>query len=114
MDRNDRTDREVTLGGVALAPGDHLCVFHRGRADRDRLLIPFLTEGMGAGDAVLYLAAVGERENIRERPAHAGDLLLTEPGSGQVWTAGTLVENPCYLSSTEDGHHPGFERRIPS
>lgn len=207
MDQHDRTDREVTLGGVALAPGDHLCVFHRGRAERDRLLIPFLADGVGAGDAVLYLAAEGERETIRERLAHAGDLVLTEPGSGhlrdgefapdalfamldgwsrrklvtgdhpfgrivgdmswaapllssalidallaeevavtawgedfpqvvlcfydldlfggdlilplikvhpKVWMAGTLVENPYYLSSTEDGYHPGFERRIPS
>jgi hypothetical protein len=207
MDQNDRPDREVTLGGVALAPGDHLCVFHRGRADRDRLLIPFLTEGMWAGDAVLYLAAEGERENIRERLAHAGDLMLTEPGSGhlrdgefapdalftmldgwsrrklgtgdhpfgrivgdmswaaprlsatlidallaeeaavtawgedfpqvvlcfydldlfggdliipmiklhpKVWMAGALVENPYYRSATGNGHHPGFERRIPS
>jgi hypothetical protein len=197
MDQDDRPDRKVTLGGVALAPGDHLCVFHRGRTDRDRLLIPFLTEGMWAGDAVLYLAAEGERENIRERLAHAGDLMLTEPASGhlrdgefapdalftmldgwsrrklgtgahpfgprlnatlidallaeeaavtawgedfpqvvlcfydldlfggdlivpmikahpKVWMAGTLVENPYYFSSTEDGHHPDSERRIPS
>lgn len=207
MDRHDRTDREVTLGGVALAPGDHLCVFHRGRAERDRLLIPFQAEGMWAGDAVLYLAAEGERANIRERLARTGDLVLTEPGGGhlrhgefapdalfamldgwsrrklgtgrrpfgrivgdmswaaprlnpalidallaeevavtawgedfpqvvlcfydldlfgrdlilplikvhpKVWMAGTLVENPYCVSSTENGYRPGFERRIPS
>ncbi|WP_146060246.1 MEDS domain-containing protein [Amycolatopsis sp. CA-128772] len=84
MDQHERTDREVTLGGVALSPGDHLCVFHRGRAERDRLLIPFLAEGMWAGDAVLYLAAEGEREDIRERLAQAGDLMLTEPGCGHL------------------------------
>lgn len=84
MDRTDRTDREVTLGGAALAPGDHLCVFHRGRAARDRLLIPFLAEGLLAGDAVLYLAAEGEREDFRERLARAGDLVLTEPETGHL------------------------------
>ncbi|WP_326954047.1 MEDS domain-containing protein [Amycolatopsis sp. NBC_01286] len=207
MDEKDRTDREVTLGGAALVPGDHLCVFHRGRAERDRLLIPFLAEGLRAGDAVLYLAAEGEREIFRERLGHAGDLVLTEPDSGhlrdgefapdalfamldgwsrrklvtgdhpfgrivgdmswaaprlssalidvllaeevavtawgedfpqvilcfydldlfggdliipmikshpKVWMAGTLVENPYYLSSTENGQHPDSERRIPS
>ncbi|WP_290055610.1 MEDS domain-containing protein [Amycolatopsis solani] len=84
MDRRDRTDREVALGGAALAPGDHLCVFHRGRAERDRLLLPFLADGLKAGDAVLYLAAEGEREDFRERLAGAGDLVLTEPEDGHL------------------------------
>ncbi|MEA5365267.1 MEDS domain-containing protein [Amycolatopsis sp., V23-08] len=84
MDEKDRTDHEVALGGAALAPGDHLCVFHRGRAERDRLLVPFLTEGMRAGDAVFYLAAEGERKHFRERLAHDGDLLLTEPENGHL------------------------------
>ncbi|MGW4527392.1 MEDS domain-containing protein [Amycolatopsis sp. NPDC004378] len=84
MDRTERTDREVTLGGVALAPGDHLCVFHRGRADRDRLLVPFLAEGLLAGDAVLYLAAEGEREDFRDRLPGVGDLVLTEPETGHL------------------------------
>jgi hypothetical protein len=207
MDQKDRTDREVPLGGAALAPGDHLCVFHRGRSERDRLLIPFLTDGLRAGDAVLYLGVEGERENFREPPAHAGDLVLTEPENGhlrdgefapdalfatldgwsrrklvtgdhpfgrivgdmswaaprlspalidallaeevavtawgqefpqvvlclydldmfggdliipmikahpKVWLAGTLVENPYYLSSAENGYFPDIERRIPS
>ncbi|WP_158104158.1 hypothetical protein [Amycolatopsis pretoriensis] len=43
--RTDRTDHAVTLGGAAPAPGDHIGVFHRGRAERDRLLVPFLAEG---------------------------------------------------------------------
>lgn len=88
MDQENRTGHEVTFGGVALAPGDHLCVFHRGRTDRDRLLVPFLAEGLRAGDAVLYLAAEGERETFRERLAAAGDLDLTEPDGGHLRDGG--------------------------
>ncbi|VVJ19585.1 Uncharacterised protein [Amycolatopsis camponoti] len=207
MDRKHRTDREVALGGALLAPGDHLCVFHRGRAERDHLLVPFLTEGLRAGDAVLYLGAEGERENFRERLDHVGDLVVTEPDDGhlrdgefapdelfamldgwsrrrfgtgdhpfgrivgdmswaaprlspalidallaeevaitawgekfpqvvlcfydldlfggdliipmikahpKVWMAGTLVENPYYLSPPKNVYDPDFEQRIPS
>jgi hypothetical protein len=33
---------------------------------------------------VLHLAAEGERDSLRERLAHAGDLVLTEPDSGHL------------------------------
>jgi hypothetical protein len=53
-----------TFGGFPVTPQSHLCVFHHGRAERDALLIPFLTEGLLQGHACRYYAAVGEKENI--------------------------------------------------
>lgn len=44
-----------------------------------------------------------------------GDLIIPMIKSHpKVWMAGTLVENPYYLSTTENGQHPDSERRIPS
>lgn len=42
----------VALGvpGVHLRPGDHLCAFYRGPAERDEILVPYLREGVLNGD----------------------------------------------------------------
>jgi hypothetical protein len=42
----------IALGvpGVQLAPGDHVCAFYPSSADRDEILVPYLTEGIEAGD----------------------------------------------------------------
>lgn len=38
------------IPGVTMAPGDHICAFYRGKAQRDEILVPFLREGLLAGD----------------------------------------------------------------
>jgi hypothetical protein len=37
---------ESGIPEVEIEPGDHLCAFYRGRAERDELIIPFLNEGL--------------------------------------------------------------------
>lgn len=48
----DSTPRSVALGvpGVQIDPGDHLCAFYRGLAERDEIVIPYLREGLLTGD----------------------------------------------------------------
>jgi hypothetical protein len=36
--------------GLQLRPGDHICGFYRKPSERDDILIPFLAEGLRAGD----------------------------------------------------------------
>jgi len=38
------------LLGLQLSPGDHICGFYRKPSERDDILIPFLAEGLQAGD----------------------------------------------------------------
>jgi hypothetical protein len=42
----------IALGipGLQFAPGDHICAFYPGLAERDEILIPYLREGLKAGD----------------------------------------------------------------
>ena len=49
------TTNPITMGrpGVAIAPGDHICAFYRGPAQRDEVLLPYLREGILAGDKVI-------------------------------------------------------------
>jgi len=41
---------ELGVPGVELRPGDHICAFYPSLAERDRILIPYLNEGLSAGD----------------------------------------------------------------
>lgn len=38
------------LPGVTITPGDHICAFYRGSAQRDDVLLPYLREAIAAGD----------------------------------------------------------------
>jgi MEDS: MEthanogen/methylotroph, DcmR Sensory domain len=43
---------QVTLGipGVEIIPGDHICAFYPSLAERDEILLPYLKQGLAAGD----------------------------------------------------------------
>jgi hypothetical protein len=49
--------REFGLPGVALRPGDHLCVCHVGAAERDAVLVPFAEAALRDGDRCVVAAA---------------------------------------------------------
>lgn len=71
----------TTFDGVKLEMNSHLCVFHHGRAERDDLLIPFLSDGLRRGEACQYFAAAGERSDAEQRLGGLGPRLrVHEPG----------------------------------
>jgi hypothetical protein len=55
--------RSITLNGLRTSTGDHICAFYRGREERDRLMVPFLTEGVRNGDVCLCIT--GGRDHRR-------------------------------------------------
>ena len=59
------------VGGVS--PGTHFCALYSGPAERDRLLFPFLEEGLRHGDKCLCLIDDVE-------PAHVRDVAVGQPG----------------------------------
>ncbi len=62
------------LPGLDFAPGEHVCAFYRGVGGRDEVLVPYLAEGLRAGQKCLAVVGEGGRD----------DLLATlsrEPGS---------------------------------
>jgi DNA-binding CsgD family transcriptional regulator len=46
-------------------PGTHICALYSGPAERDRLLLPFLQEGIREGDECLCLIDDGESQAVR-------------------------------------------------
>ncbi len=62
------------LPGVGtVSPGTHFCALYSGPAERDRLLFPFLEEGLRHGDKCLCLVDGVEPELVR-------DLAVGQPG----------------------------------
>jgi len=59
----------VSMGipGVAdIPPGTHICALYSGPAERDRLLIPFLQQGIREGDKCLCLIDEAEPATVRD------------------------------------------------
>jgi DNA-binding CsgD family transcriptional regulator len=66
---------DVSLGipGVGdVGPGTHLCALYSGPDERDRLLLPFLQEGMRGGDKCLCLVDDVEPATVRHRVEETG------------------------------------------
>lgn len=60
------TSMAMGLPGVSLAPGDHICAFYRGAKQRDELLVPYLREGLLAGDKCICVTDdPGADETVR-------------------------------------------------
>ena len=57
------TETTIAGPGLQLSNGDHVCVFCRG-GERDELLVPFLTDGMSAGDRCLAVVDTSEPEEL--------------------------------------------------
>jgi len=45
----------VTINGLPVAAGDHICAFYRGSAEFHDLVVPFLEEGLRAGDKCICI-----------------------------------------------------------
>jgi hypothetical protein len=80
----------VPLGvpGVHIAPGDHLCAFYRGLAERDEILIPFLRHGLQRGDKCICVVDATDPETVLAALA-AGDDDATLLGDGRLEVHGS-------------------------
>jgi hypothetical protein len=56
----------IALGipGVQLQPGDHVCAFYPTLAERDEILVPYLREGLAAGDKCICVVDATSPEAV--------------------------------------------------
>ena len=52
------------IPGLSVDEGDHICAFYRGLAERDALLLPYLTEGLRAGDKCICVVDATDPEAV--------------------------------------------------
>ncbi len=67
--------RSITITGLQARTGDHICAFYRGREQRDRLLVPYLREGLRDGDVCICITG-------RARPRRRGGAALGRADGG--------------------------------
>lgn len=91
----------VALGlpNITLEPGDHLCIFYRGSDQRDAVLLPYLREGMAAGDKCICVVDAADPDRIL-------GLLEREPAAVATATGRCLEVMTSDESYLRDG---GFE-----
>lgn len=56
--------RSITINGLSAQTGDHICAFYRGREERDRLLVPYLQEGLRDGDVCICITGGTDRRRL--------------------------------------------------
>ena len=52
------------VAGVQVRPGDHICAFYVGVEERDQVLLPYLREGLRAGDKVICVVDASEPAEV--------------------------------------------------
>src|ERR1700704_6668346 len=66
------TRKSVRLFGETLDEGMHICTFFRSSAERYRVLMPFIREGMEQGDRAFHIVDPSLRSEHTQRIAEAG------------------------------------------
>ncbi|AGB22261.1 hypothetical protein Mycsm_01882 [Mycobacterium sp. JS623] len=111
------TTDTATVGvmGVSLAPGDHVCAFYPGAAERNEILIPYLREGLDAGDKCICIvsdatAPDGELDSVRCHSHNSDQLAVDRSGDtylkGGGFSADRMLEywDSAISQAMEDGY----------
>jgi hypothetical protein len=72
------SEARATIGGVPVDINDHLCVLYRGRAERDRLLLPFLREGLRQSQTCMCVVNDGEEQQVHSALTYDEDAQLDD------------------------------------
>jgi MEDS: MEthanogen/methylotroph, DcmR Sensory domain len=86
------SETTVARPALRLKRGDHVCVFCRGRDERDELLLPFLAEGLSAGHKCLAVMDTSEPEEVVDA------LGATADGDGPADQLTVLASRDVYLT----------------
>jgi hypothetical protein len=90
------TRKSVRLFGENLEEGMHICTFFRTLAERYRVLMPFIREGMEQGDRALHIVNPTLRREHAQRVADAG-----------IDTARAEVEGQLEIMGWDEAHLRG-------
>jgi len=57
---------QIGQPGVNVEPGDHICAFYPTLAERDDILLPYLSEGMRGGEKCIAVLDTDDLDGIRQ------------------------------------------------
>jgi len=81
------------LNGLSIAPGTHICALFRGIPERDEIMVPFLQEGLRAGDKCTCIIDDGidnVRDVLGEHLGGAAQQLDIQPSKDAYLRRGTF------------------------
>jgi hypothetical protein len=82
------SDRKINFAGIVLNGSRHLCAFFHSEEEEFRALLPFLVDGLTAGEKVVYLVNGNNIEEHRRRLTDGGIDLEAVEQSGQLEVIG--------------------------
>jgi hypothetical protein len=77
-------DRKINFAGTVLNGNRHLCAFFHSEDEEFQALLPFMVDGLAAGDKVVYLVNANNIEEHRSRLKHGGIDVEAVEQSGQL------------------------------
>lgn len=91
------TQSAVIGSGLQLDAGDHACAFYRTPAERDEILLPFLIEGVRAGDKCVCVVDSCPPEVVLERVVDEVGALVREGQLEVLDSEGTYFADGGFL-----------------
>jgi len=82
------SDRKIDFAGTVLNGNRHLCAFFHSEEEEFRALLPFMVDGLAAGEKVIYLVNGNDIEEHRRRLKAGGVDLEAVEQSGQLDVVG--------------------------
>jgi hypothetical protein len=80
----DEEKDTIRLAGARLHGSCHVCAFFHSREEEDRVLLPFIKEGIERGDRVFHILDPGQRREHLRALAEAGLPVAELESSGQL------------------------------
>ena len=78
------SSRPIRLGGSVLGPPRHICAFFNSHDEEYRVLLPFIKDGLEAGEKVVHTVDPQRRDEHFQRLASAGIDVAAARDSGQL------------------------------
>ncbi|MEA2326598.1 MAG: hypothetical protein QOE68_1557 [Thermoanaerobaculia bacterium] len=78
------TDRKINLAGTVINGSRHFCAFFRSEDEGLRTLLPFIREGLAAGEKAVHVVNAKTRDDHRRRLIAAGIDVASAEQSGQL------------------------------
>lgn len=78
------SDRKINLAGTVLNGSRHFCAFFHNREEELRTLLPFIVEGLSAGEKAIHIVNATDSQEYRRRLSAAGIDVAAVEQSGQL------------------------------
>src|SRR3954452_9835780 len=78
------SDRKINFAGLGIDGNRHLCAFFHSEDEEFRAVLPFMVDGLAAGDKILYIVNAARIEEHRRRLTESRIDLQAAEQSGQL------------------------------